>query len=77
MTPGALLDLLTEMLAAATGKGHIHWMKVLGPVMTHPLSTHPRCNWSISPKGTRVDVDAAAKAIAIARERHPHIEHGA
>jgi hypothetical protein len=48
----------------------------MGEVSLHPLSTHPRSNWTIAPLGSAGDRETIAKAVEIIQAEHPYADEG-
>lgn len=72
MPAAAILSLLVELLAGATGKSEAHWRNVLGEIEVRPLAMNVRGNWFVGPTGSADDVEAAEKAIDLVRREHPY-----
>lgn len=72
MPPAAILSLLVELLAGATGKPEEHWREVLGEIDVRPITTNVSGNWFLAPVGEAEDLNAAQNAIEIVRREHPY-----
>ena len=70
MTPARLTDLLVARLLRHGGGGQ-RWRRLLGPIRLYDLSTHPHCNWSISPTGSYSEVALIERLLDEVRNSHP------
>lgn len=70
MTASDLQDLIVKALTRESGQQH-RWRMVIGKVRVYSLSTHPHCNWSITPMGSVSEVAKAERVLDTIRMRHP------
>jgi 4-aminobutyrate aminotransferase-like enzyme len=73
LSPKQMRDLMATLLTGAAGNSHEHWLEAVGPVKKLPTHSNVRCNWRISPKGSKRDLEAIEKAVEIVREEHPYV----
>lgn len=73
MTTAEMKDLLATLLEGAAGSTADHWRKALGPVEKLPTHLAVRCNWRVSPKGSKKDLAAIKHAIEIVQAEHPYV----
>ncbi|MEG3163318.1 hypothetical protein U1701_01800 [Sphingomonas sp. PB2P19] len=71
MTASDLQSLLLTMLVRDQGGDRRRWRLVLGEVKVYSLSTHPHCNWSVTPSGAFADIDAVETLVDTVRAQHP------
>jgi hypothetical protein len=72
-TPAELGEVLVAILTGAAGGSEERWRDVVGEVRYLPLATNVLSNWSIAPKGTAAELEAAAKAEELVRAEHPYV----
>lgn len=75
MTARDLQDLLITMLTREAGSRR-RWRAVVGDVRVYSLSTHPHCNWSITPSGSSSEVARVEHLLDTLRLRHPVVVPG-
>lgn len=71
MTASDLQSLLITTLLRDHGGDRRRWRLVLGEVKVYSLSTHPHCNWSVTPSGAFADIDAVETLVDHVRAQHP------
>ncbi|WP_404711464.1 hypothetical protein [Sphingomonas sp. MMS24-J13] len=72
LTAEQIRDLLATLLAGAVGREPAAWLDAIGPITIHDIVWRPRCNWSVEPKGSRAQIAAIEKAVAIVAAEHPY-----
>lgn len=73
LTPAQLTDLLSQILAGATGSPERVWRKLI-EVEKLNIAINPHTNWTLVPKGKAKEVEAIIKAAAVVREAHPYVD---
>jgi hypothetical protein len=74
MTAADITDQFLAILLREVGGTRRRWRNVIGPVKLYSASTHPHCNWSITPGG-EADENAAVERVADRlREKHPILQ---
>ena len=73
MTARDLQELLVTMLTREGGNRR-RWRIVVGDVRVYSLSTHPRCNWSITPDGNAGEVARVERLLDTLRLSHPIVQ---
>lgn len=76
MTAGDLTDLLTGSLAKTHGGSRRSWRAALGAIKILDRGTHPHCNWSVAPSGTRSEISAIEDLLDDVRLSHPFVTAG-
>ena len=71
MTASDIQSLLITTLLRDHGGDRRRWRLVLGEVKVYALSTHPHCNWSVTPSGAFADIDAVETLVDQIRAQHP------
>lgn len=74
MTSDQLMDLLITRLVRERGGGRHRWRKIMGDVRLYSLTTHPHCNWAITPSGTSLEIEAVEHLADEVRLAHPIVE---
>lgn len=72
MTALDIQDLLVTLLTREGGSRR-RWRIVVGDVRVYSLSTHPHCNWSITPNGNTGEVARVERLLDTLRLSHPVI----
>ncbi|MBB5716753.1 hypothetical protein [Sphingomonas aerophila] len=70
MTASELQDLLISSMIKRVGGTRRRWRIVIGPVKVYDRSTHPHCNWSVSPSGDSRETSAVEDFLDEFRTRH-------
>lgn len=71
MTAGDLEDRFLAHLLRTNGGIRRRWRLVLGGVRTYDVTTHPHCNWSVTPRGSAAENEAVEAAADELRARFP------
>lgn len=71
MTQGQLIDLLLARLLRTHGGTRHRWRRLVGPVRTYSLDTHPHCNWAINPTGSSSEIGAIEQLLDDLRMSYP------
>ncbi len=71
MTQGQLIELLLARLLQTHGGTRHRWRRLVGPVRTYSLDTHPHCNWAINPTGSCSEIEAIEQLVDDLRMGHP------
>jgi hypothetical protein len=74
MTGSDLQALLLAAIVRENGGERRRWRIVLGEVRVYSLTTHPHCNWTVTPSGTFAEVDVVETLIDRIRAEHPIVE---
>lgn len=64
-------DLLLARLVRAHGGSRQRWRKLVGPIRLYSIATHPHCNWSASPVGSAMEIEAVERLADELRLTHP------
>ena len=76
MTANDMIDLLVARLVRDHGKSKHHWRKAIGPIRLYSATTHPHCNWSVTPSGTAAENDIVERIADDLRAAHPILVEG-
>ena len=71
MTPDQMTDLIVARLLRAHGQSKHHWRKAIGSIRLYDRATHPHCNWTATPTGSRRDVAQIEMLLDELRLSHP------
>lgn len=71
MTGDDILDLMVAQLARRAGGSARRWLLAIGPIRVYDATTHPHCNWSVSPSGNSRDIAAIEHLLDDLRLTHP------
>lgn len=76
MRASQLQDLLIAALVRKIGGSQRRWRIAVGPVKINDRTTHPHCNWSVSPSGSHREIGEIEKLLDEFRLAHPFIMEG-
>lgn len=71
---GSVIDILLMRLMRDHGGSKHRWRKVIGQVKVYTQSTHPHCNWGVSPSGSSSDVASVETLLDELRLTYPIIK---
>ncbi|WP_082591514.1 MULTISPECIES: hypothetical protein [unclassified Sphingomonas] len=76
MKASELQDLLISTLARKSGGSQRRWRIALGPIQLRDISTHPHCNWSVTPPGGSREIADIERLLDDVRIAHPIVVKG-
>ncbi|WOK37219.1 hypothetical protein [Sphingomonas sp. C3-2] len=71
MTSSELQELIIATLLRERGGTRRRWRTALGAVRVYSVSTHPHCNWTVTPSGSAHDMAVIEEMLDTMRARHP------
>lgn len=74
MTALDLTDQFLAILLREFGGTRRRWRNVIGPVKRYSATTHPHCNWSITPGGEAEENAAIERIADRLRDKYPIID---
>ena len=76
MTSAMLHDLFLSMLVKQAGGNRRRWRLVLGEIRLYDPTTHPHCNWSVTPTGSAGENDTIERIADDLRLHYPRVTAG-
>lgn len=76
MTASDLQSLFITTLVRDAGGDRRHWRLIVGDVRLYSVTTHPHCNWSVTPAGSSSEIDRVEQLADHLRARHAIVTAG-
>jgi hypothetical protein len=76
MTASDLQSLFVTTLVRDAGGDRRRWRMIVGDIRLYSVTTHPHCNWSVTPAGASSAIDRVERLADDLRAAHPIVTAG-